>query len=270
VLLSLIVFIGVVMSEGGFAKYLSFMADWSAAALTPEGRLIDAEDQSEEDLRLIDDLFKRYTEITGAIDNLELSLIFIQGRMPRKKGLKLDAYLVYHITFYIQEIYILNERLDSYAKTVMRGRGRLGERVDKGAYNKLLAWVRQALSNIVQARGAHVHDRAFADNRMRGLSLFSFMANHSPNPRQWSEQLRDEYADVRRRWVVSLKRDRVELDKILDRYFEFILSEVTGGSLAIMPSLRLKSVRDAVGGGPVAGNSDVMPGGVHLAYQTPS
>lgn len=224
--------------QGGFEAYLAFMADWSAAALTPNGKILVADSRTDEDLKLIDDLFKRYTEISDAIDNLDLCLGFIKGRMPRKKGLKLDAYLSYHVTFYIQEIYILNERLESYAKTIMRRRKRLGEPVDVASYDLVLARVRAALSDIVRLRGSHVHDRAFSDDKMRGLSLYSFMVNHAPDAGKWSEHLKDEYADIKRYWVAKLGQNEIELKRLLDQYFEFIHSEVIAGSVAVLPSSR--------------------------------
>jgi hypothetical protein len=194
------------MTKSGFVIYQSFMADWAASAIAPHGEVLEGDERTAKDLQIIDDIFKRFTEITETVENLDLCLSFLSGRPPRRNGLRLDAFLNYHITFYLQEIYILNERLDAYLKVLQRRKKKLGEVIDDVKYSYWIARVRSALKNIIDVRGAHVHARAFNDSRMKELGSYSFLAIHAPEKAIWEKLAKKEYAKIRRIWVTALRK----------------------------------------------------------------
>ena len=223
------------MTQSGFVTYQSFMADWAASAIAPHGEVLHGDERAAKDLQIIDDIFKRFTEITETVENLDLCLSFVSGRPPRRNGLRLDAFLNYHITFYLQEIYILNERLDAYIKVLQRRKKKLGEVIDDAKYSYWIARVRSALKNIIDVRGAHVHARAFNDSRMKELGSYSFLAIHAPEKAIWEKLAKKEYAKIRSIWVAALQKNKLELQTLLDEYFEFVHSEVSTSALAAPP-----------------------------------
>ncbi len=214
--------------EKGLNRYTRLMADWSGKIIDPIAKRVrPAEEFSDEERRLFDAIFRRFTEITETVDNLDLCQLFISAPIPRRKGLKLDRYLGYHITFYLQEIYILNERLESYAKTIMRlkKRGNRDREIAK-RYEPMLDMVRTALSNIVKARGDHVHNRPFTDTELDELSTYSLLAQFKP---EFNDHARFQYRMARTVWVKRLKENRAAIQTLLDGYFDFIYREVTDG-----------------------------------------
>lgn len=187
---------------------------------------------------LMDTVFRRFTELTDCVERLDLCLQFIKAPLPRRKGLKADDYLMYHITFYIQEIYILNERFDAYAKSVLRLRKkRLG--LDS-AYQKrmdgLLKHIRESLSPIVGTRGRHVHSRAFRDEEMRELSSVAFLAAQKPKDRVWQQFTRQLYPLVRNNWVNHLNANREAITQLLNEYCELMQAIVVSGSPSLLPN----------------------------------
>jgi hypothetical protein len=214
---------------GNFEKYQARMADWAARTMSAKGKpLPDLADFSKDELELFDDVFRRFAEISETIDNLDLCLGFVSARTPRRKGLKLDAYLNYHIAFYLQEIYILKERLKSYATRIMRLKKRRGLPVSKTMYTTAIEMVEKSLSNIVTVRGSHVHDRPFADDEMRMLGAYSFLAVQVPEDPNWLRYARVEYAGVKTTWVKRIRTNKIELKRLLDTFFEFLYHEVDG------------------------------------------
>ncbi|MGS0998772.1 hypothetical protein [Rhodanobacter sp. UC4451_H18] len=228
-----------------FEKYQASMADWTSWLMSSKGKGIpEASDFSEQELELLNEVFRRFAEISQTMDNLELCLSFIGARTPRREGLKLDAYLNYHITFYLQEIYILKERLKTHAIKTMRLRKRLGHSIDRGAYKKLIDTVEQSLSPIVSVRGSHVHDRPFTDDDMKMLGAYSFLAVQRPDDPNWSRYARAEYSEVKQTWVERLGNNQKELKKLLDVFCSFLHAEVFEGGLLTVPNKSSKRTRE--------------------------
>lgn len=206
------------------------MADWATHKLDPIAKKQRrAEDVSEEERKIFDDVFKRFTEISDALDNLKLCLGFIRAPMPRGKTTKLDRHLAYHLTFYIQEIYILRERLESYAKVIMRTKKRRDRTsIAADRYDHLVSKVNQSLENIVKIRGAHVHSRPFNDGTLEELSLYSFLAIHKS---EYRGAARLAYRNAKATWVKRLKDNEAAIDALLDEYFDFMFIELTTGNV---------------------------------------
>ncbi|WP_386340507.1 hypothetical protein O4D10_01815 [Xanthomonas citri pv. citri] len=206
-------------------KFQELLINWISSVVKPEDAA-NPDAYTSEELALIDNVFRRFTELTDAVDRLDLCLTFIKGCAPRRKDLKLYDYLMYHLTFYIQEVYILNERMESYANTILRLRKKRGLPAAKDRYDGLLESVRLPLSQIVFARGSHVHDRAFNDERMRELSMFSFLAVRAAEKPEWSQMAKDLYRASKATWIEQLTANRKAISTLLDQHCNALLPEV--------------------------------------------
>ena len=203
----------------GLERYQTILVNWISSAIKPENPG-DISSYSENEYEMIDTLFRRFTEITETVDRLELCLKFIKSPMPRRKGLKADEYLMYHITFHLQEIYILNERFDAYAKSVFRLRKkRVGkDGIDSSQLDCLLDRIRSALSDVVATRGSHVHSRSYTDDQMRDLSMYSFFLHNKVGNPEWQDIARDLYRIARTTWVQRIQLNRDTVGQLLDEY----------------------------------------------------
>jgi len=223
--------------RNGFEKYQATMADWISGMMSAKNKpLPGPDDFSPEELELFNEVFRRFAEISEAVDNIELCMRFVGARTPKTKGLKLDAYLSYHISFYLQEVYILKERMKKYAKKIMRLRRNRDLVVNSSKYTKAIDVVEQSLSPIVSARGSHVHDRPFSDEDMRMLGGYSFLAVHRPDDPNWSRYARAEYSAVKAIWVKRLASNQEVLKQLLDLFFLFLYQEVFESGLVAPPS----------------------------------
>lgn len=223
--------------SNGFERYQAAMADWVSDMMGAKGKPLPApEDFSPEELILFNEIFRRFAEITEALDNIELCMRFVGARTPRAKGLKLDTYLNYHISFYIQEIYILKERIKKYTKKIMRLRRDRGLAIEPSKYARAIDRVEQSLSSIVSARGSHVHDRPFNDENMHMLGAYSFLAVQRPSDPNWSRYAHQEYSDVKKTWMKRFRRNHEDLKNIIDTFFSFLYLEVFDGNLLISPA----------------------------------
>lgn len=97
----------------GYEKYQSLMANWAAEYMQPFiGVDGDREEMPEPSRVFLAKLFCGFTEVSGAEEALRLSEVLISLAPPRSRKIRKDEYLKYHINAYIQEVYILKERLN--------------------------------------------------------------------------------------------------------------------------------------------------------------
>jgi hypothetical protein len=227
--------------QTGLERYQRALVDWISSNVSVE-HLKGLASHSDDEYKLIDTVFRRFTELTDCVDRLDLCLSFIKAPMPRRKGLKADDYLMYHITFYLQEVFVLEERLRAYATTVLRLRKkRLGLRPgDSEMVDEMLAFIRRALSNVALARGAHVHERAFRDEEMRDLSMFSFLSVHNSESPEWQPIAKQLYRMAQSRWVEQIAKSREAVTEILNAYSDLMFNLVFDGSPSLLPNNSFK------------------------------
>ena len=235
--------------KSGLEKYQALLLEWVSPRLTP-AKLTGHEAMPDGEYELMDVVFRHFTELTECIDRLDLCLTFIRAPMPRRKGLKADDYLMYHITFNLQETYILNERFEAYGKSILRLRKkRVGlADIDADQLEPLLKRIRDSLAPVVQLRGKHVHARAFRDEEMRDLSTFSFLAVHAPEKEEWRSIHRQLYQLSRSEWTDRLTQNRQAITPLLNEFSELMHHFVAGGSASLLPNNSFKPtpLRDTV------------------------
>ena len=217
----------------GLRRFSGLMADWAIYFVEPvASKQRKTEDYSDQELKLFSEIFYRFSEIQATLANLDLCLDFVRGPMPRRKGLKLDRFLMYHITFYLQEIYILKERLELYSKVVFRTKKRINKSdAVEQRYEEQISFFQKAFQNIIDIRGSHVHARPFKDKEMENLSIYSLLSMVEP---EFYKNARQEYGATRKRWVALMESNKIGIAKQMDAFFDFMYKEITEGNTPII------------------------------------
>ena len=158
-------------------------------------------------------IFRGYIEISESLDSLELAERLIGLAPPRAKGVDKAKYLSFVIAAYLQDIYILEQRMTAYATKVSRlyNLPNLPSLVHKIVY--------QPLENIIKARGAHVHTRRFADEHLDAVGTFALFKRVG---HELGQHLDDEYRTAQLHWKKLVKTNRVQIRQIVERYFKVI------------------------------------------------
>ena len=216
------------------------MADWAASVVTDTttNTFKEPEHVPAAVRKQFDDVFRRFSAIHTAIENIQLSYTFIRARRPQRKDIRLDQYLAYHIAAYIQEIYILSERLEFYAKVMMRRKKRAVS--DPGVekrFAKIVEQMRTSFKNIVLARGSHVHDRPFDDGSLEPLSTYALLGQRDA---KFAKLAATHYSTSRRTWVERLESNKTTLDPLLDAYFDFMYEELVASWAEMLPNNSFK------------------------------
>jgi len=161
------------------------------------------------------DLFLRFCEILGSVENLANIELYIR-RAPRT-GVSKAAYLRYHVENYLAELYVLRERLLAYSTLISRRYKhdyRLAEIKPVIAFHREL--VLESLRGLSKARGRHVHERRFDDEDLDRLNLFDIVRKGDDTFAPAFEIVYREVRSSKRAWIRDTNR---VVNDLLELYF---------------------------------------------------
>jgi hypothetical protein len=172
------------------------------------------------------------SEIQTTLETMR-DIEFYMGRFPYSEA-KVAKYrhLIFHAQAFINELYILQERLLGFLKFVER-QHRKDPRLDyiKDVCEVLRGFVTNSMKSGIAIRGRHVHEWRLSDNdhdRLIGISLYTKMPNEDIR-KAFTAYYDAEYKKVRRRrreWVASLIGVSQELvDAFFDELFKLMFDD---------------------------------------------
>ena len=185
-------------------------------------------------------LFRPLSEIMNNFEALENIAIY-SGSFPYKKhGVSRISYLRYHIENYLNELYILKNRLIAYLKIIERSYrkcDRFGEihKIMEPVYNI----VSRSLEGYVNIRGAHVHANRYTDSeidRLAELELFSRLSDDKEMSQLLHSVFIQQYRVIRKKWVGKMQDDIEALRKLIDIYFENLCKAIVSENRIQYPS----------------------------------
>ena len=151
------------------------------------------------------------------------------GRFPYgNTKISKTRHLAYHMENYLNEIYILKERLNSYFTTIGRIY-RKDERHQKilKTTKPLFSFVKNALKGIIDTRGVHVHRTRFSDEDLDRLSSQEFFVNRGEDFQIIRSLFKIDYGMTRRRYKQTIISNNKQIKKMLDACFDILFEIVT-------------------------------------------
>ena len=145
-----------------------------------------------------------FTEIEATFQTLK-DIPYYMGHFPPKHpSISKNRFLNYHIGTYLNENYILRERLRSYQKTITRmykGDRRLAEMGDNVKSVDALV---SGFDGIAKTRGRHVHQERYGDEDLERLYIYERMAKEEGDDALVSVVIRLyplALRDYRKKWI---------------------------------------------------------------------
>ena len=131
--------------------------------------------------RVIVRLFKGTREVLEAYEALRNIPVFIRRFPFVGTNISRLSYLRFVIESYLNEMYLLAQRLKAYLNTVTKIYKRSERRNQiKVVVDRLSAYISKSLEGVLAIRGAHVHESRYEDKDFRVLSLLEFMVPKIP------------------------------------------------------------------------------------------
>ena len=169
------------------------------------------------------DLFARFMEISNSLDRLHEILSLLRNAPPRTAKISKVQYLTFLVEAYLNELFLLRERLRTLAiwisRRLRRSKPGLATRMSRLAENTA-----RMLDRTTEARSRHVHESRFSTEDLIIASNFEFLAQHTRGDRQhvgkWISLADVKYKDTREDFVLRISEQLDGIKKIVDIYFD--------------------------------------------------
>jgi hypothetical protein len=126
-------------------------------------------------------LYKAATEVLESFAALRHAEIYLSRFPFAEDGVRSSAYIRYHLGSFMNELYILQERMDAFC-TRMGREFRKDKRVrnldDRIAYSR--AETMRLFSPATEMRGGHVHKERYDDEELSQLAIWEMLAEVEP------------------------------------------------------------------------------------------
>ena len=145
--------------------------------------------------------------------------------MPENQRSK---YLAFVIHAYLNGVYVLEQRLQTYPTKLARAASKTSEvrtNIEKLSPG-LKRIVTRAFGQIRIARGAHVHEQRFSDPSIESLATLELVSRGGKLP-LYDSLCRHQLRSVRRQWDERFVVNRRGTDGLLDTYYEGLLGAIT-------------------------------------------
>ena len=186
-------------------------------------------------------LFRPLGEIIESFETIKNISLFINSFPYKTSKISKVKFLQYHIANYLNELYILQNRLKLYLTKIQRGyRKSNNHTIIKTMCKPLSENVNSIFKVKFDARGIHVHEKRYSDRELDRISSLELLTLGSDNNKERSDFIQlyfiTEYKKVRRKWTIRLKKDIKYLESILETYFEVLLTLITDKGAISYPS----------------------------------
>lgn len=171
-------------------------------------------------------VFYYFIEINNSYHALLDITAYLNSYPYRNKKTSKTRYLKYHIENYINEVYILKERLKtffikverSYTKTKLHS-------LFQSIQENNMKYISNVLKRIIDSRGLHVHQSRFEDEDLERLSTFELLLNS--NDIEFREKIRTIYDSETKR----VRKDKVkiisQMNDVIHDMLDHCFTEIT-------------------------------------------
>jgi hypothetical protein len=215
-------------------QYRKLMFEWCSDILKPymqqikNGETVDLPDRD-----LLDILYHNFYDIMETYEALELSEVLLSVNGPRSKKVSEDKYCRYVINTYLQDMYILKERLNSYATKVKRVHNNLGRtQIVDQFIEPVFDVIKESFKGIVDTRGGHVHQRRYTDQTLDDASLFYSTAKSDP---KFSPASKASLQILKNEWGERINKNNIKVKELLNYYFLCMYCVIQENQKVIVP-----------------------------------
>jgi hypothetical protein len=216
-------------------SYQGKMADLAKTFIIPIKEASDrGEDFEPEGYADFYKIFNGFTDICETIETIDMLLILVELNPPRSKRISIDLYFKHLVASYLNEVYILKERLNSYATKTSRMYFKGNPSLDvKKDFEKLYSSIKDSLEGINNARNSHVHSERYSDQDLNWLSSLRLVSNSDDS---FKETLHNQHKKLKIEWKKQVTDNNKALVKLLKTYFDTIFELISVNGDIVLPN----------------------------------
>ncbi len=216
-------------------SYQGKMANFAKTFMIPRQEALNrGEEFKPEGFSNFEKIFFGFMEICETVETIEMILILVSINPPRSKKISVDLYFKHVISSYLSEVYILKERLNTYATKISRmyKKANLSHGIETN-FDALYANIKNQLKDINSKRNDHVHNKRHSDDMLTSLALLKFVSDIDESFR---EGLNIQYKILKINWKQFMLANNEEMVKLLINYFDIIFEWITVDGDIVLPN----------------------------------
>ncbi len=195
--------------------------------------------------QFIVELSLRFSEIQRSAQVLNDIVLYLKRFPP---GVSRSRYLNYHVRSYLQEIYILQQRLIALINKYEKWNFPPSTSDAAASLSECRDIIAKAFNRVIEVRGEDVHQRQFFDPELERLEGWEGLVEGGVDPgKEWMEKaFENQIKTAREKWVSQIEVGNVTTALVLDAIFG-ALSGVTftpDGDMIIPKFYRPAGTRD--------------------------
>jgi hypothetical protein len=182
------------------------------------------------------DILWHFHEVETSFNNLQYIPLFINSyrssKNYRKARITGIVYLGYHIDHYLEENYILMNRVKTFLVRLSRMLKKKGRVREVAIVSELKDIFINSMSDLGMVRGEHVHQKRHQDHDlfMAEFAKVNYTETHDRKFMIYSNRI---YKSARIKWIELITKNNQELKKLLDYTFGHLIPIVFTPEISI-------------------------------------
>lgn len=172
----------------------------------------------------IERVWQGFNEIYHSYNALSDIEVYVRRSPYSSLQIPKTRYLHYHVSNYLNEVYILQTRLNAYVKIITRAYGR-GRKINETEVVHSLLEIIKPLNGIINTRGSHVHEKRYSDADFDQLERFELLLQSEEFgfiDVLYSHVLKE----TKKKWKKTIRENQNAIHFLLDQYFSVLYSFV--------------------------------------------
>jgi hypothetical protein len=173
----------------------------------------------------------------ATMEVLEHISVYIRYFPYKKQGISPLSYLHYHIGNYLNELYILKNRLISYLNILKKAYAKTERNKNVTEIMRpLLSAVSDTFDPRTNVRAHHIHEYRISNQDLDRLGTLYLLSKGNDQLHKIMRQLFfDDYRKVRKEWSDTMQKEIGEIKKLLDSYFSTLTNAIFQDKSLVIP-----------------------------------
>lgn len=171
-------------------------------------------------------IFYGFTEILGSIEELSDLEVYVKRFPYSGTRVTRPRFLKHLIGAYLNEVYVLKLRLDSYLNVIVKLYKKDGTVLEiEENIRPLRELVSTAFKDVVKVRGRHIHEARYTDpdlDRLTALELLTILDKLSTYQGvfTYKDVFDIEYRTIRRKWTKIIRDNNERIETLRKSFFD--------------------------------------------------
>lgn len=179
-------------------------------------------------------VFYGFNEIAETYEHLQDFEVYMRRFPYQRSRISNPRHLSHTIETYLNEVYVLQQRLLSYGRRVRRYAEKRTAKAEVSAVaDALERMVLTAFKGIVRTRGTSVHEARYKDDDVSRLGTLDLLVNHG-HMSGLKGFYTAETGRIRRKWQTTIRNNNREIKRLLNLYFSALHPYVFGPKVRLV------------------------------------